>query len=93
MSACLLEVHLHLVPWLLAMAELLLCLPLAVVPLGLAAVQGPQASRDPPAMGGVVPVTVAAVAVAVARRAAVVLWLVLLVLRAHLVLVLVMAMP
>jgi hypothetical protein len=46
-------VRLRLVPWLLAVAAVLLCLPMAVVLLGLAAVPlDPQATRDPPATGG-----------------------------------------
>ncbi len=50
-------------PQLLAVDALLLCLPMAVVPLGLAAVPlDSQASRDPPAMGGGAPVAVVAVA-------------------------------
>ncbi len=55
-------VGLRLVLQLLAVAELLSCLPVAVVPLGLAMVWGPQASQDPLAMGEEAPVTVAAVA-------------------------------
>jgi hypothetical protein len=60
--ACLLGVRLRLVPWLLAVATLLLRLPMAVVPLGLAAVLGPQASRDPPSTGREAPVMAVAVA-------------------------------
>jgi hypothetical protein len=56
-------VRLHLVAQLLVVAALLLCLPMAVVPLVLAAVPlDPQASWDPPAMGGGAPVVVVAVA-------------------------------
>jgi hypothetical protein len=56
-------VRLRLVLQLLAVAALLLCLPMAVVLLGLAAVAlDPQASRDPPAMGGGAPVAVVAMA-------------------------------
>ncbi len=47
---------------LLATAGLPFHLTVAVVPLGLAAVWEPQASQDPPAMGGEALVTVAAVA-------------------------------
>ncbi len=49
-------------PRLLAVAEQLLRLPVAVVPLWLAAVWGLQASQDLPAMGGGAPVTVVAMA-------------------------------
>jgi hypothetical protein len=56
-------VRLRLVLQLLAVAALLLCLPMVVVPLGLAAVPlDLQASRDAPAMGGGAPVAVVAVA-------------------------------
>ncbi len=55
--------RLRLVLRLLAVAAVLLCLPMAVVLLGLAAVPlDPQASRDPLAMGGGAPVAVVAVA-------------------------------
>ncbi len=54
--------RLRLVPRLLALAELLFHLPMAVVPLGLAAVWGEQASQYPQATGGGSLVTVAAVA-------------------------------
>jgi hypothetical protein len=60
--ACLLEVPLCLVPRLLAVAKQLLRLPIAVLPLGLAAVQGLQASQNLPAtgMGALVMVTAVA---------------------------------
>jgi hypothetical protein len=54
-------VHLSLVPQLLAMAELLSHLPVAVLPLGLGMVQGLQASWDLPAMDSGVLVMIAAV--------------------------------
>jgi hypothetical protein len=65
--AYLLGVRLCLVLWLLAMARQLLCVAVAVVPLVLAAVWGPQASQDLPATGWAALVVVAAVAVTVAH--------------------------
>lgn len=48
---------------LLAVAKQLLYLPVAVMPLGLATLQGPQASQDEPAMGGGAPATDAVMAI------------------------------
>jgi hypothetical protein len=59
----LLGLRLRLMLQLLAVAKLILCLPVVVVPLGLAVVWKLQASQDPPAKGGGVQVTVAGVAI------------------------------